>query len=125
MRSPWRATVLGSQVAELLRRPGRFATTGLSLLIAAFVVFGAVMAQQIVTATVVDRFRGTPDAVSLVVTRNDAADIGQAGLDAIRGTPGVTEAVGRFDGGAPVGGSAADRYLALAADPGTGPLARV
>ncbi|MFI1956695.1 FtsX-like permease family protein [Streptomyces althioticus] len=125
MRSPWRATVLGSQVAELLRRPGRFAATGLSLLIAAFVVFGAVMAQQIVTATVVDRFRGTPDAVTLVVTGKDAADIGETGLDAIRRTPGVTDAVGRLDGGAPVGGSAAGRYLALAADPGTGPLTRV
>ncbi|MGV9873039.1 FtsX-like permease family protein [Streptomyces cellulosae] len=125
MRGPWRATVLGSQVAELLRRPGRFAATGVSLLIAAFVVFGAVMAQQIVAATVVDRFRGTPDAVTLVVTGKDAADIGGAGPDAIRSAPGVAEAVGRVDGGAPVGGSAADRYLALAADPGTGPLARV
>ncbi|WP_210634319.1 FtsX-like permease family protein [Streptomyces sp. GESEQ-13] len=125
MRGPWRATVLGSQVAELLRRPGRFAATGLSLLIAAFVVFGAVMAQQIVAATVVDRFRGTPDAVTLVVTGKDAADIGGAGPDAIRSAPGVAEAVGRVEGGAPVGGSAADRYLALAADPGTGPLARV
>ncbi|MGV9950318.1 FtsX-like permease family protein [Streptomyces cellulosae] len=125
MRGPWRATVLGSQVAELLRRPGRFAATGVSLLIAAFVVFGAVMAQQIVAATVVDRFRGTPDAVTLVVTGKDAADIGGAGPDAIRSAPGVAEAVGRVDGGAPVGGSAAGRYLALAADPGTGPLARV
>ncbi|MFF5795173.1 FtsX-like permease family protein [Streptomyces albogriseolus] len=125
MNGPWRATVLGSQAAELLRRPGRFAATGLSLLIAAFVVFGAVMAQQIVTATVVDRFRGTPDAVSLVVTPKDAADIGEAGLDAIRRTPGVTEAVGRVDAGTPVGGSAAERYLALAADPGAGPLAQV
>ncbi|MER7715218.1 hypothetical protein ABTX83_32520 [Streptomyces werraensis] len=125
MRGPWRATVLGSQMAELLRRPGRCAATGLSLLMAAFVVFGAVMAQQIVTATVVDRFRGTPDAVSLVVTRKDAAGIGEAGLDAIRRTPGVTEAVGRADGGTPVGGSAAARYLALAADPGSGALAQV
>lgn len=112
-------------MAELLRRPGRFAATGVSLLIAAFVVFGAVMAQQVVAATVVDRFRGTPDAVTLVVTGKDAADIGGAGPDAIRSAPGVAEAVGRVDGGAPVGGSAADRYLALAADPGSGALARV
>ncbi|MFI9416561.1 FtsX-like permease family protein [Streptomyces werraensis] len=125
MRGPWRATVLGSQMAELLHRPGRCAATGLSLLMAAFVVFGAVMAQQIVTATVVDRFRGTPDAVSLVVTRKDAAGIGEAGLDAIRRAPGVTEAAGRAEGGTPVGGSAAARYLALAADPGSGALAQV
>ncbi|MBT2415625.1 ABC transporter permease [Streptomyces sp. ISL-12] len=126
MRGPWRATVLGSQVAELLRRPGRFAATGLSLLIAAFVVFGAVMAQQIITATVVDRFRGTPEAVSLVVTPgDDGEDIGEAGLRAIRETPGVAEAVGRLDGGAPLDGSAVERYLELSADPGTGSLTEV
>lgn len=126
MRNPWRATVLGSQVAELLRRPGRFAATGLSLLIAAFVVFGAVMAQQIITATVVEKFRGTPEAVSIVVTPgDDGADIGEARLREIRRTPGVTEAVGRIDGGAPLDGSAVERYLALSADPGTGALAEV
>ncbi|MEU4655957.1 FtsX-like permease family protein [Streptomyces sp. NPDC023723] len=124
--TPWRATVLGSQVAELLRRPGRFAATGLSLLIAAFVVFGAVMAQQIITATVVEKFRGTPEAVSLVVTPGDGGpDIDEAGLREIRETPGVTEAVGRIDGGSPLDGSAVERYLALSADPGTGALAEV
>ncbi|MFI1416824.1 FtsX-like permease family protein [Streptomyces sp. NPDC020731] len=126
MRNPWRATVLGSQVAELLRRPGRFAATGLSLLIAAFVVFGAVMAQQIITATVVEKFRGTPEAVSLVVTPgDDGEDIGEARLREIRETPGVTEAVGRMEGGTPLDGSAVERYLALSADPGTGALAEV
>ncbi|MEV7784627.1 ABC transporter permease [Streptomyces sp. NPDC088106] len=125
MRNPWRATVLGSQVAELLRRPGRFAATGLSLLIAAFVVFGTVMAQQIITATVVDTFRGTPGAVSLVVGPGGEEDIGEDRLREIRGTPGVIEAVGRFEGGAPLGGSAVERYLALSADPGTGALAEV
>ncbi|CAL9594510.1 hypothetical protein SUDANB145_05293 [Streptomyces sp. enrichment culture] len=126
MRGPWRATVLGSQVAELLRRPGRFAATGLSLLIAAFVVFGAVTAQQIITATVVDRFRGTPAAVSLVVTPgDDGEDIGEAELRAIREAPGVAEAVGRLDGGAPLDGSAVERYLELSADPGTGALSAV
>ncbi|WP_217140556.1 ABC transporter permease [Streptomyces sp. AC627_RSS907] len=125
MRTPWRATVLGSQVAELLRRPGRFAATGLSLLIAAFVVFGTVMAQQIVTATVVEKFRGTPEAVSVVVMPGDGDDIGEARLREIRKTPGVTEAVGRIDGGSPLDGSAVERYLALSADPGSGPLSEV
>ncbi|MFJ2257345.1 FtsX-like permease family protein [Streptomyces sp. NPDC087844] len=133
MRTPWRATVLGSQVAELLRRPGRFAATGLSLLIAAFVVFGAVMAQQIITATVVEKFRGTPEAVSLVLTPgddgndgdDDGEDIGEARLREVRKTPGVTEAVGRIDGGSPLAGSAVERYLDLSADPGTGALAEV
>jgi putative ABC transport system permease protein len=99
--------------------------TGLSLLIAAFVVFGAVMAQQIITATVVEKFRGTPEAVSLVVTPGDGEEIGEARLREIRKTPGVTEAVGRMDGGSPLGGSAVERYLALSADPGTGALAEV
>ncbi|WP_328659644.1 ABC transporter permease [Streptomyces sp. NBC_00334] len=126
MSTPWRATVLGSQVAELLRRPGRFTATGLSLLIAAFVVFGAVMAQQIVTATVVEKFRGTPETVSLVVTPGgDGKDLGEAGLRAVRRTPGVTEAVGRMEGGSPLDGSAVERYLGLSADPGTGALAKV
>ncbi|MGW1319836.1 FtsX-like permease family protein [Streptomyces sp. NPDC002426] len=130
MRTPWRATVLGSQVAELLRRPGRFAATGLSLLIAAFVVFGAVMAQQIITATVVERFHGTPGAVSLVVTPGDEGedigeDIGEDRLREVRRTPGVTEAVGRMDGGSPLAGSAVERYLDLSADPGAGALAEV
>ncbi|MFE9727428.1 FtsX-like permease family protein [Streptomyces sp. NPDC005794] len=125
MSTPWRATVLGSQVAELLRRPGRFAATGLSLLIAAFVVFGAVTAQQIITATVVEQFRGTPEAVSLVVTPDDGEDIGEGRLREIGKTPGVTEAVGRIDGGSPLDGSAVERYLDLSADPGTGALAQV
>ncbi|WP_431995267.1 FtsX-like permease family protein [Streptomyces griseoflavus] len=125
MRNPWRATVLGSQVAELLRRPGRFAATGLSLLIAAFVVFGTVMAQQVITATVVDDFRGTPEAVSLVIEPGGGEDIGEDRLREIRTTPGVTEAVGRLDAGTPLDGSAVERYLALSADPGTGALAEV
>ncbi|AZM62683.1 ABC transporter permease [Streptomyces sp. WAC 01420] len=125
MRTPWRATVLGSQVAELLRRPGRSAATGVSLLIAAFVVFGAVTAQQIIGATVVDTFRGTPEAVSVVVTPGDEEELGEDRLRVIRGTPGVTEAVGRIEGGAPLGGSAVERYLTLSADPGSGALAEV
>ncbi|CAM5708513.1 FtsX-like permease family protein OS=Streptomyces tendae OX=1932 GN=GUR47_27740 PE=3 SV=1 [Streptomyces tendae] len=127
MNTPWRASVLGSQVAELLRRPGRSLATGASLLIAACVVFGAFVAQQILTATVVDDFRGTPDAVSLVVTPGDGDGDGlsEARLRAIRALPGVAEAAGRVDDGAAIGGSAVERYLQLAADPGGGALSRV
>ncbi|WP_030600211.1 hypothetical protein [Streptomyces fulvoviolaceus] len=32
MNAPWRARVLGSQLAELLRRPGRLLTTDLALI---------------------------------------------------------------------------------------------
>ncbi|MGC9382600.1 FtsX-like permease family protein [Streptomyces sp. MH13] len=126
MRTPWRATVLGSQVAELMRRPGRFAATGLSLLIAAFVVFGTVMTQQILTATAVEKFRGTPEAVSIVVTPGDeGADLGESRLREIRETPGVVEAAGRIEDGTALDGSAVERYLDLSADPGSGALAEV
>jgi putative ABC transport system permease protein len=122
---PWRAGVLGSQVAELLRRPGRSTATAASLLIAAFVVFGAVMAQQILSATVIARFHGTPEAVSLVVTSDGEKDLDDAGLAALGKIPGVAEAVGRIDDGSPLGGSAVERYLNLSADPGRGDLAEV
>jgi putative ABC transport system permease protein len=125
MNTPWRASVLGSQVAELLRRPGRSLATGMSLLIAACVVFGAFVAQQILTATVVDDFRGTPAPVSLVVTPSDGDDLSEARLHAIRALTGVTEAAGRVDDGSAIGGSVVERYLQLAADPGTGALSQV
>ncbi|MDI6520354.1 ABC transporter permease [Streptomyces coelicoflavus] len=125
MSAPWRAGVLGSQVAELLHRPGRSVATGLSLLIAAFAVFGAVMAQQILSATVVERFRGTPEATSLVVTTESDEGIDAAALRAIGELPSVAEAVARIDDGAALGGSAVSRYLQLSADPGSGPLATV
>ncbi|MEU1183570.1 ABC transporter permease [Streptomyces sp. NPDC005820] len=126
MTPSWRATVLGSQLAELLRRPGRLLTTGLSVLVAAFVVFATVMAQQITERTTLDRFRGTPEAVTLVAAPGEDAATGfsAATLRRIRALPGVAEAVGRVDAGAPIAGGF-DRYLPLYADPGTGPLSQV
>lgn len=123
MNTPWRASVLGSQLAELLRRPGRLLTTGLSVLVAAFVVFATVMAQQIATNTTLDHFRGTPEAVSLVATADDD-QISAAALRRIRALPGVAEAVGRVSSGAPVAGPT-EHWLELHADPGTGPLSQV
>lgn len=123
MNTPWRASVLGSQLAELLRRPGRLLTTGLSVLVAAFVVFATVMAQQIATHTTLDRFRGTPEAVSLVATADDS-NISAAALRQIRALPGVAEAVGRVNSGAPVAGPS-EHWLELHSDPGTGPLSQV
>ncbi|MER5938250.1 FtsX-like permease family protein [Streptomyces sp. NPDC001928] len=123
MNAPWRASVLGSQLAELLRRPARSLTTGLSVLVAAFVVFATVMAQQITTNTTLDRFRGTPEAVSLVATA-DASDISVGALRQIRALPGVAEAVGRVDSGAPIAGPS-EHWLELHSDPGTGPLSQV
>ncbi|MER6014248.1 ABC transporter permease [Streptomyces bluensis] len=126
LQPSWRASVLGSQLAELLRRPGRLLTTGLSVLVAAFVVFATVMAQQITTHTTVDRFRGTPEAVSLIATADDESSttISEATLKRIRALPTVAEAVGRVEAGAPIAGPF-ERYLQLYADPGTGPLSQV
>ncbi|MEU6256698.1 ABC transporter permease [Streptomyces sp. NPDC047043] len=123
MNTPWRASVLGSQLAELLRRPGRLVTTGMSVLVAAFVVFATVMAQQITTNTTLDRFRGTPEAVSLVATAGDST-ISGAALERIRALPGVAEAVGRVNSGAPIAGPS-EHWLELHSDPGTGPLSQV
>ncbi|MGP4049986.1 FtsX-like permease family protein [Streptomyces sp. 2A115] len=124
VNAPWRASVLGSQLAELLRRPGRLVTTGLAVLVAAFVVFATVMAQQITTNTTLDRFRGTPEAVSLVATADgESANISGATLRQIRALPGVAEAVGRVDSGATIAGPS-ERWLDLRSDPGTGPLSQ-
>ncbi|MEV5956487.1 FtsX-like permease family protein [Streptomyces sp. NPDC051987] len=125
MNPSWRASVLGSQLAELLRRPGRLVTTGMSVVVAAFVVFATVMAQQITTNTTVDHFRGTPEAASLVVTPSgDSAAISGTTLKKIRTLPGVAEAVGRVETGAPLAGPS-EHWLELHSDPGTGPLSEV
>ncbi|MEW2401336.1 FtsX-like permease family protein [Streptomyces sp. NPDC046862] len=124
MNPSWRASVLGSQLAELLRRPGRLVTTGLSVLVAAFVVFATVMAQQITTNTVLDRFRGTPEAVSLIATTDGSSSpISDAVLKRIRALPAVAEAAGRVQAGAPIAGPS-ERYLQIYSDPGTGPLSQ-
>ncbi len=125
MKISWRASLLGSQLAELLRRPGRLATTGLSVFVSAFVVFATVMAQQITMETTLDRFRGTPEAVSLVATADDESSTGISGatLKRIRALPGVAEAAARSEVGAPIAGLF-ERYLRLHADPGSGPLAQ-
>ncbi|WP_128377025.1 ABC transporter permease [Streptomyces cavernae] len=121
----WRASVLGSQLAELLRRPGRLLTTGLSVLVAAFVVFATVMAQQITVNTTLDRFRGTPEATAMVATPGgEAPALSADTLQQIRALPGVAEAIGRTDSGAPIVGPS-ERWLELHSDPGTGPLSQV
>ncbi|MEU3509491.1 ABC transporter permease [Streptomyces longwoodensis] len=125
MNPSWRASVLGSQLVELLRRPGRLVTTGLSVLVAAFVVFATVMAQQITANTIVDHFRGTPEAADLVATSGeDAAAISATTLKRIRALPDVAEAAGRVETGAPLAG-VSERWLEIHSDPGTGPLSQV
>ncbi|MFJ6167073.1 FtsX-like permease family protein [Micromonospora orduensis] len=116
-----RATVLRTQVSAAARRPGRLILTGLAILVAAFVVFGTVVVQEITERTVRDNLSGTPAATDLVIGDNEQPPPTAAQLQRVRAVPGVAEAVGR----PAVGVSFGEGYLNLQADPGVGPLATV
>jgi putative ABC transport system permease protein len=115
-------SVLRTQLSGILRRPGRLIMTGLSVLVAAFVVFGTVMAYQITTRTTLDTFSGTPTATSLVA-QTEVGEFTAAQLTAVRALPGVAEAVGRRDEVLVLGSS--DATIGVSADPGSGPLSRL
>ncbi|WP_307676189.1 FtsX-like permease family protein [Streptomyces sp. V4I2] len=115
--------MLRTQLAGALARPGRLLMTGLSVLVAAFVVFGTVMAQQITEQTTVDRFRGTPEAADLVVLGDDDV-ITDAQTKAVQAIPGVAEVAARTENGVSLA-EVSRRYLELQGDPGSGPLSRV
>ncbi|MFG2023680.1 FtsX-like permease family protein [Streptomyces sp. NPDC048825] len=117
------AAVLRTQLAGALARPGRLLMTGLSVLVAAFVVFGTVMAQQITEQTTVDRFRGTPEAADLVVLGDDDV-ITDAQIKAVQAVPGVAGVATRTENGVSLA-EVSRRYLELQGDPGSGPLSRV
>jgi putative ABC transport system permease protein len=117
-------SVLRTQLSGVLRRPARLLLTGLAILVASFVVFATVLAQQMTERTIVANVSGTPATADLVV----GGDTGQLGdspavtttmLDAVKKASGVAEAVGRVSVGMQVGTS----YVNIEADPGVGPLA--
>ncbi|MGW1060587.1 FtsX-like permease family protein [Micromonospora rubida] len=118
-------SVLRTQLGGILRRPGRLLMTGLSVLVASFVVFGTVLTYQTVTRTTLDTFSDTPRGVSLVVHTDDDTPIPAARMAAIRRTPGVVQAVGRNTAVLGVGDASSGTSIDLIADPGTGPLSRV
>jgi putative ABC transport system permease protein len=118
-------SVLRTQLAGVRRRPGRLVMTGVSVLVAAFVVFGTAMAQQITIRTTLDNFSGTPAATSLVVTAESGTSFSDAQVSAVRQVPGVAEVAPRIETGAPIAGGTSQRWLRLDADPGTGPMSRV
>ncbi|MFG1801055.1 FtsX-like permease family protein [Micromonospora carbonacea] len=115
-----RAVLLRAQLVEAARRPARTLLMGLAVIVAAFVVFGTVLAYQVTERTVLAGFSGTPAAADLVVTGGDGVSLRT--LDAARRLPGVAEAVGRTDA---FHEFADDRGAGLSvyADPGVGPLA--
>jgi len=110
--------VLRTQLGGVARRPARLLLTGLAVLVASFVVYATVLAQQITVRSVLDGLSETPEAADLVVHEGEVTTAMLAG---IRGIGGVAEAVGRID----VGGQVGAEYLQLIADPGSGPLAKV
>jgi putative ABC transport system permease protein len=106
--------VLRTQLTGVARRPARLLLTGLAMLVASFVVYATVLAQQITERTMLDNVSGTPAAVNLVVRGAATTDE----LAKIKALPGVAETAGRIQAGGEVGG----QYLGLTADPGSGPL---
>jgi putative ABC transport system permease protein len=117
-RPPKSMSVLRTQLTGVLRRPARLLLTGLAVLVASFVVYSTVLAQQIVERTVLAGVTGTPDAADLVVV-NESGPIPAGLLATVRAVPGVVEAIGRAGYGVGIGND----YLEIATDPGTGPLA--
>lgn len=120
-------SVLRTQLTGVLRRPGRLLMTGLSVLVASFIVFGAVMAYEIVTRTTEDTFSDTPAAVDLVASVPEGSDgFTAAQFDAVRALPGVADVAGRITADTMIHyGALRGSYIAVAADPGSGPLSRV
>lgn len=112
-----------TQLRGILTRPGRVLLTGLSVLVAAFVVAGALLAYEIVARTTMDTFSDTPIGTSLAVTVNGArmTDDQRAAIAAL---PGVSQAVGRGEVELGVGDPSAGTTILLVTDPGAGPLAR-
>ncbi|MFJ9624849.1 FtsX-like permease family protein [Streptomyces sp. NPDC101181] len=110
-------------LAGVLRHPARLMMTGLSVLVAAFVVMGAVLAQEVTRRTTLEQFSDTPSATSLVAVVRQGPGITEAVTDAVRRLPGVAEATARTSAQAPLDGIS-DRLVELRADPGQGELAR-
>jgi len=117
-------SVLRTQLSGILRRPGRLLMSGLSVLVAAFVVFGAVLAYQIVTRTTLDTFSDTPTSVSLVV-HTQGGTLTARQITAIRQTAGVAQAAGRMTTAFGVGDRSSGTSLDVIADPGSGPLSSI
>jgi putative ABC transport system permease protein len=109
--------VLRTQMRGVARRPTRLLLTGLAVLVVSFVVYAAVLAQQITERSLLNGLSSTPEAVDVVV-RN--GDITTAQLAAVGRTAGVAEAAGRAEAGGEVNGG---DYLQVTGDPGRGPLA--
>lgn len=110
--------IVRTQLAGVARRPARLLLTGLAVLVASFVVYATVLAQQITERSVLNGLSGTPEAVDLVAR---GGTFTPEQLDRIGALPGVAEVAGRSEAGVQVGAD----YLGVIADPGAGPLSVV
>ncbi|MBO3738995.1 FtsX-like permease family protein [Actinoplanes flavus] len=112
------SVVLRTQLVGVAKRPSRLLLTGLAVLVASFVVYATVLAQQITERSVLNGLSGTPETVDLVVQNGE---ITTGDLTAIGKMPGVAEAAVRTEAYArtPAGD------LIVATDPGSGPLSTV
>ncbi|SDS83453.1 FtsX-like permease family protein [Actinoplanes derwentensis] len=118
-------SVLRTQLSGVLRRPGRTLMTGLSVLVAAFVVFGTVLAYQVVTRTTLDTFSQTPTGVSLVAFAAGGYPVSPQQITEIRATAGVVRVTGRTTVSFTVGDESTGNRLDVLSDPGSGPLSRL
>ncbi|HLT10881.1 MAG TPA: FtsX-like permease family protein, partial [Micromonosporaceae bacterium] len=114
-----RISVLRSQLIDARQHPARVVLTGLAIIIAAFVVFGTVLASDITRRTILDNFSGTPAAVDLVI-RDGSLDT----MAALRSLPEVAEVAVRTELYLPFADEV-NRGLTLISDPGNGPLSTV
>lgn len=112
------SVLLRTQLAGVGRRPARLLLTGLAVLVASFVVYATVLAQQITERSVLNGLSGTPEATGVVVQNGD---IRAADLAAVTALPGVAEAVTRTEAYVRTPGG----ELIVATDPGSGPLSTV
>jgi putative ABC transport system permease protein len=108
----------------MLRRPARLLLTGLSVLVAAFVVTGTVVAYDITSRTTLETFSATPGGVDLVVS-SKGAGLTPRQVRAVRTTPGVAAVAGRIDSTLTLGTAASGAELTVSADPGSGPLSAI
>ncbi|GAA3594405.1 FtsX-like permease family protein [Kineosporia mesophila] len=113
-------TVLGTQLEGVRRRPGRGLMTGLSVLLATFVVFSTVLAYRVTTQTFLDSFSPTSSGTSLVAENETGFSVRD--LRKVRATDDVVAASAQLSASFDVAG-AAGRSLEVDADPGSGPLA--
>lgn len=113
-----RTGVLRSQLIDAAHRPARALLMAAAMIIAAFVMFGTVLASRSTEQTVLNAFSGTPAAVDYVI---DGTGATTRTLAAVRAVPGVAEAVARtatFFTTNSQGGTG----INVLSDPGAGPL---